>query len=179
MILVDMQIIMAEEGFIKPLNPKRVSSMGYDLSLGYEFKVPVTDTEEQIIDPFNPPKFQDKYCSDYIVIPPQGFILGTSIERLEIPIDVLGICLGRSTYARAGIITHVTPLEPGWRGNVTIEISNTNPLPVKVWCNRGITQVIFLRSDMLPLLDYAAKGGRYQDQTGVTQGKSDEEQDNG
>ena len=164
------------EKLLDPYYSKNLNSCGYDLTLGSEFKVPALDTENWVIDPFYPPPYIDQHRDDYIIIPPHSFVLGVSVEHLIMPPDIIGICLGRSTYARSGVISHVTPLEPGWRGQVTIEISNTNQLPVKVWVGKGITQVVFFRAEKMPLLDYERKGGRYQDQVGVTQGKPDKEE---
>lgn len=173
--LVDWQIshLIKEHEMIDPFDVANLSSMGYDLSLDRYFKVPIQDAEEQIIDPFNPPNFLDKICEEYIIIPPHGFVLGCTLERIRMPNSLIGICLGRSTYARSGVISHVTPIEPGWEGYITIEVSNTNPLPVKVWIGKGITQVVFFEADTLPSRDYVAKGGRYQNQARApVQGKS-------
>jgi len=178
MSLSDGQItkLALEKKLLSPFRPGNLNSCGYDLTLGSEFKVPALDTENWVIDPFNPPPYIDKHRDDYIIIPPYSFVLGVSVEHLIMPSDIIGICLGRSTYARSGVISHVTPLEPGWRGEVTIEISNTSQLPVKVWVGKGITQAVFFRADEMPLMDYGRKGGRYQDQVGVTQGKRDKEE---
>ena len=172
MILRDVDIrTFATEGMILPFDPKRLNSYGYDLTLAEEFLIPREDMENPVVDPFNPPEFEKRTASAFIIIPPNSFILGRSVERMKMPRDVTGICLGRSTYARAGVISHVTPLEAGWEGTVTIEISNTNRLPVKVRVGEGITQVLFFRGDLPPERDYVAKGGRYQGQIGVTQGR--------
>ncbi len=175
MLLTDRQItsLALEHQMISPFDPLKLNSCGYDLTLGSDFKIPALDSEQYVVDPFNPPSFIDKVCLNFIIIPPNSFVIGASKEYLTMPPDILGVCLGRSTYARAGVISHVTPLEPGWKGNVTIEISNTNPLPVKVWVDKGITQVIFLRASEMPQKDYVAKGGRYQNQEGVNQGRPD------
>ncbi len=159
------------EGMIDPFELKGLNSMGYDLRLAHEFLVPIIDPEELVIDPFNPPLHQSKEAQDYIIIPPHSFILGRSIEYLKIPKDVIGICLGRSTYSRSAIIPYITPLESGWHGTVTIELSNAHSVPVKVWVNVGITQVVFFQSETTPERDYVTKGGRYQGQTGVTLGR--------
>lgn len=173
--LVDWEIEdwSVEEQLIRPFNPGRLSSMGYDLTLSSAFMIPITDSEQQIVDPFDPPEFQRVSRPDSIIVPPHSFVLGCSVERISLPETLIGICLGRSTYARAGIVTHVTPLEPGWIGFVTIEISNTNPLPVRVWVGKGITQVVFFQSDEKPFRSYSSKGGRYQFQEGVVQGRPD------
>lgn len=174
MILADLEISRLVEfhQLLTPFNEKNLNSYGYDLTLADEFKVPELNTEQQVVDPFNPPPFAEILCKEYIIIPSRHFVLGRSVEQVKMPRDVTGICLGRSTYARAGVLVHVTPLEAGWEGTVTIEISNTNPLPVKVWVDRGITQVIFLKGRYPPKRSYVEKGGRYQGQTGVTQGKA-------
>ena len=105
---------------------------------------------------------------NHIVIPPNSFALGETVEYLEIPRDVLGVCVGKSTYARTGIVVNVTPLEPEWRGKITIEISNTTPLPAKVYANEGIAQILFFRGEEVCRTSYADKKGRYQDQKGLT-----------
>jgi dCTP deaminase len=105
---------------------------------------------------------------DHIVIPPNSFALAETVETIDVPRDVLAICVGKSTYARCGIIVNVTPLEPEWRGKVTIEISNTTPLPAKIYANEGIAQMIFLRAENVCAVSYADKRGKYQDQTGLT-----------
>ena len=105
---------------------------------------------------------------DYCLIPPNSFALAETVEYLEIPRDIIGICLGKSTYARCGIIVNVTPLEPEWRGKITIEISNTTPLPAKIYANEGIAQILFLRTDAVCQTSYADKKGKYQRQQGVT-----------
>jgi dCTP deaminase len=102
------------------------------------------------------------------VIPPNSFALAETVEVIDVPRDVLAICVGKSTYARCGIIVNVTPLEPEWRGKVTIEISNTTPLPAKIYANEGIAQMIFLKADRPCSVSYADKGGKYQDQAGLT-----------
>jgi len=146
-----------------------VTSYGYDLRLGRHFKV-FTNARCAIVDPknFDPRSFIDLEA-DECLIPPNSFALAETVEFLEIPRDVLGICVGKSTYARIGIIVNVTPLEPEWRGKVTIEISNTTPLPAKVYAGEGIAQVIFVRADGAPCrVSYADKKGKYQDQPGLT-----------
>lgn len=173
--LVDWEIERksTEEGLISPFDPGQLSSMGYDLTLSSVFREPIKDAEQQVVDPFNPPEFRTKISPNGIIIPAHEFILGCSVERISLPDNLIGICLGRSSYARAGIITHVTPLEPGWIGYVTIEITNTNPLPVRIVVGKeeGITQVVFFQSEQIPNRSYASKGGRYQFQEGITQGR--------
>ena len=145
-----------------------VTSYGYDLRLGRKFKV-FTNARCAVVDPknFDSASFIDLEA-DECLIPPNSFALAETVERLEIPRDIVAICLGKSTYARIGIIVNVTPLEPEWRGKVTIEISNTAPLPAKVYAGEGIAQVLFLTGDELCRTSYADKKGKYQDQGGLT-----------
>jgi dCTP deaminase len=145
-----------------------VTSYGYDLRLGRKFKV-FTNAHCAIVDPkhFDPKSFIDMEA-DECLIPPNSFALAETVEHLEIPRDVIAICVGKSTYARIGIIVNVTPLEPEWRGKVTIEISNTTPLPAKVYAGEGIAQVLFLRAEAPCRTSYADKKGKYQDQSGLT-----------
>lgn len=145
-----------------------VTSYGYDVRLGRRFKV-LSPTCEKIIDPKNlGPEFFVDIEDDYCIIPPHGFVLGETVEYFEIPRNVLAICVGKSTYARCGIIVNITPLEPEWRGKITIEISNTAPLPAKIYANEGIAQIIFLKAEKACKVSYADKSGKYQDQTGLT-----------
>jgi dCTP deaminase len=145
-----------------------VSSYGYDVRVGRRFKV-FTNARCAVVDPkhFDPASFVDVE-GDSCLIPPNSFALAETVEHLEIPRDVLAICVGKSTYARCGIIVNVTPLEPEWRGRVTIEISNTTPLPAKIYAGEGIAQILFLRADALCQTSYADKQGKYQDQKGLT-----------
>ena len=145
-----------------------VTSYGYDLRLGRKFKV-FTNARCAIVDPkhFDPKSFIDMEA-DECLIPPNSFALAETVEHLEIPRDIIAICVGKSTYARIGIIVNVTPLEPEWRGKVTIEISNTTPLPAKVYAGEGIAQVLFLRAEAPCRTSYADKKGKYQDQSGLT-----------
>jgi dCTP deaminase len=145
-----------------------VSSYGYDVRVGRHFKV-FTNARCAVVDPkhFDPASFVD-IEGDYCLIPPNSFALGETVEYLEIPRDVIAICVGKSTYARCGIIVNVTPLEPEWRGRVTIEISNTTPLPAKIYAGEGIAQILFLRTDAPCETSYADKQGKYQDQKGLT-----------
>jgi len=166
----DIRDLVRTVDMLNPFTGACLNSYGYDLCLGKEFKIPKWSKEISVVDPFEPPEFLSRVTEDFVLIPPGGFVLGHSKEYVRMPGNVTGICLGRSTYARAGVLVHVTPLEAGWEGVVTIEISNTGSLPVKVWVDRGITQVIFFRGEY-PLRDYVSKGGRYQGQTGVTQGR--------
>ena len=145
-----------------------VSSYGYDIRVADEFKV-FTNINNTVIDPksFDPRSFVD-VRTDVCIVPPNSFALARTIEYFRIPRDVLTICLGKSTYARCGIIVNVTPFEPEWEGTVTLEISNTTPLPAKIYANEGIAQVLFFQSDEPCELSYKDKKGKYQAQTGVT-----------
>ncbi len=145
-----------------------VSSYGYDVRVGNEFKV-FTNVFNTVVDPkhFDPKSFVD-IVADECVIPPNSFALASTIEYFRIPRDVLTVCLGKSTYARCGIIVNVTPFEPEWEGHVTIEISNTTPLPAKIYANEGIAQVLFFQSDEPCAKSYKDKKGKYQAQRGVT-----------
>jgi dCTP deaminase len=145
-----------------------VSSYGYDVRVGNEFKV-FTNVFNTIVDPknFDSKSFVD-IVADQCVIPPNSFALASTIEYFRIPRDVLTICLGKSTYARCGIIVNVTPFEPEWEGHVTIEISNTTPLPAKIYANEGIAQVLFFQSPDVCERSYKDKKGKYQAQRGVT-----------
>jgi dCTP deaminase len=145
-----------------------VSSYGYDIRVADEFKV-FTNINNTVIDPksFDPRSFVD-LKTDVCIIPPNSFALARTIEYFRIPRDVLTVCLGKSTYARCGIIVNVTPFEPEWEGNVTLEISNTTPLPAKIYANEGIAQVLFFQSDEPCEMSYKDKKGKYQAQVGVT-----------
>lgn len=145
-----------------------LSSYGYDARLANEFKV-FTNVNSSIIDPkdFDHNSFVRK-TGDVCIIPPNSFVLGRTIEYFKIPRDVLVICLGKSTYARCGIIVNVTPLEPEWEGYVTLEFSNTTPLPAKIYANEGVCQFLFLKSDEICRTSYADRQGKYMNQTGVT-----------
>jgi dCTP deaminase len=144
-----------------------LSSYGYDIRLSDEFKI-FTDVHQVLVDPkaFDARSFVD-IRAPHCVIPPNSFTLARSIEYFKIPRSVLAICVGKSTYARCGIIVNVTPLEPQWEGHLTIEISNTTPLPAKVYANEGIAQLVFLESDEVCETSYADRNGKYQAQTGV------------
>ena len=145
-----------------------VSSYGYDLRVADEFKI-FTNVHSAIVDPknFAPESFVD-FRGDVCIIPPNSFVLARSIEYFRIPRSVLTVCLGKSTYARCGLIVNVTPFEPEWEGHVTLEISNTTPLPAKVYANEGLAQVLFFEADEPCTTSYADKKGKYQGQTGVT-----------
>lgn len=145
-----------------------VSSYGYDVRVGRHFKI-FTNVNSAIIDPknFQSSSFVD-VVADECIIPPNSFALAETVETFAIPRDVLGICVGKSTYARCGIIVNVTPIEPEWRGKITIEISNSTPLPAKIYANEGIAQIVFLRADQVCEVSYADKSGKYQDQVGLT-----------
>jgi len=145
-----------------------VSSYGYDVRVGRNFKV-FTNVYGALIDPknFSPSAFVD-IEGDFCIIPPNSFALAETVEYFEIPRDILATCLGKSTYARCGIIVNVTPLEPEWRGKVTMEISNTTPLPAKIYANEGIAQILFFKTEAPCEKSYADKKGKYQDQKGLT-----------
>ena len=170
-----------EHGMIEPFEPGQVrsdggrklvsfgtSSYGYDVRCANEFKI-FTNINSAIVDPknFDENSFVD-HCADVCIIPPNSFVLARTIEYFRIPRNVLTICLGKSTYARCGIIVNVTPLEPEWEGHVTLEFSNTTPLPAKVYANEGVAQVLFLESDEVCEYSYADRAGKYMGQTGVT-----------
>ena len=144
------------------------SSYGYDVRCSREFKI-FTNINSTIVDPkdFDSKSFVD-VTSDVCIIPPNSFALARTVEYFRIPRNVLTICLGKSTYARCGIIVNVTPLEPEWKGKITIEISNTTPLPAKIYANEGIAQIIFLRGEEVCERSYADKKGKYPDQAGLT-----------
>ncbi len=156
-----------------------VSSYGYDVRVGCVFKVftnvdPTGSGGQAIVDPkrFGEDMFVTvdtaRTGNDHVVIPPNSFALAETVETIKVPRDVIAICVGKSTYARCGIIVNVTPLEPQWRGKVTLEISNTTPLPAKIYANEGIAQMIFLKADRVCAVSYADKRGKYQDQVGLT-----------
>lgn len=145
-----------------------LSSYGYDIRISDEFKV-FTNVYNSIVDPkkFTEDSFVDIQANECI-IPPNSFALARSIEYFRIPRNILTICLGKSTYARCGIIVNVTPFEPGWEGQVTIEVSNTTPLPAKIYANEGIAQVIFFEAKEMCQISYSERDGKYQKQTGIT-----------
>lgn len=170
-----------EEGMISPFEPRQVretsngriisygvSSYGYDVRCADEFKI-FTNINSAIVDPkaFDAASFVD-VKADVCIIPPNSFVLARTIEYFRIPRKVLTICLGKSTYARCGIIVNVTPLEPEWEGHVTLEFSNTTPLPAKIYANEGVAQMLFLESDEVCAVSYRDRGGKYQGQQGVT-----------
>lgn len=145
-----------------------LSSYGYDIRISNEFRI-FTNINNTIVDPKN---FDSRsfvvFKGDVCIIPPNSFALGRTVEYIRIPSNIMTICVGKSTYARCGIITNVTPLEPGWEGHVTLEVSNTTPLPAKIYANEGIAQILFFESDEQCEVSYADKRGKYQGQTGVT-----------
>ena len=145
-----------------------LSSYGYDARVADEFKI-FTDVNSAIVDPkdFKKNSFVSR-TSKECMIPPNSFALASTVEYFKIPKDVLVICLGKSTYARCGIIVNVTPLEPGWEGHVTLEFSNTTPLPAKISADEGAAQFIFLKGNEVPETTYAQRNGKYMKQTGVT-----------
>jgi len=145
-----------------------VSSYGYDMRVADEFRI-FTNVLNSIVDPksFDPKSFVE-FSGDVCIVPPNSFALARSVEYFRIPRNVVTITVGKSTYARCGIITNVTPLEPEWEGYVTLEISNTTPLPAKIYANEGIAQCLFFKGDEEPRVSYRDKKGKYQGQTGVT-----------
>ncbi len=145
-----------------------LSSFGYDARGSNEFKI-FTDVDSAIVDPkdFKSNSFVSRKVEECI-IPPNSFVLASTVEYFKIPKDILVICLGKSTYARCGIIVNVTPLEPGWEGHVTLEFSNTTPLPAKIYANEGAAQFIFLQGNEEPKINYANRNGKYMKQIGVT-----------
>jgi len=172
---------MAAQGMIEPFEAAQVkevagrrivsygtSSYGYDIRCSDEFKI-FTNINSTIVDPkaFDAKSFID-FKGEVCIIPPNSFALARTVEHFRIPRNVLTICLGKSTYARCGIIVNVTPLEPEWQGHVTLEFSNTTPLPAKIYAREGCAQVIFLESDEVCETSYRDRGGKYQDQRGVT-----------
>ena len=167
----------ARSGMIAPFREKQVrsgcisyglSSYGYDLRVSDEFKI-FTNVNSAIIDPKN---FDERSFvavqSDSVIVPPNSLALARSIEYFRIPRDVLTLCVGKSTYARCGIIVNVTPFEPEWQGFVTLEISNTTPLPAKIYANEGLCQILFFQSDEQCETSYADRAGKYQGQVGIT-----------
>ena len=173
---------MAEShGMIEPFEPGQVrvangqkivsygtSSYGYDVRCAGEFKI-FTNINSTIVDPkdFDPNSFID-FTGDVCIIPPNSFALARTVEYFRIPRSVLTVCLGKSTYARCGIIVNVTPLEPEWEGHVTLEFSNTTTLPAKIYANEGVAQMLFFESDEPCEVSYKDRGGKYQGQRGVT-----------
>jgi dCTP deaminase len=165
-----------EHGMISPFSDGQVcagvlsygvSSYSYDLRVAEDFKI-FTNVNCTIVDPkqFDEKSFVE-VRSDCAIIPPNSFALGRSVERFDIPRNAIGLCVGKSTYARCGIVVNVTILQPEWRGIVTLEISNTTPLPAKIYANEGLCQVVFFDSDELCEISYADRNGRYQDQQGI------------
>ena len=166
-----------EHGMIEPFVDRQVregvisygvSSYGYDMRVADDFKI-FTNVHSAIVDPknFSPDSFVD-YKGDVCVIPPNSFVLAKSIEYFRIPRSVLTVCLGKSSYARCGLIVNVTPFEPEWEGYATLEISNTTPLPAKIYANEGIAQIIFLGADEICRVSYKDKKGKYQGQKSIT-----------
>jgi dCTP deaminase len=166
-----------EHGMIEPFADRQVregvisygvSSYGYDMRVATEFKI-FTNVLNSMVDPkhFDPKSFVE-WEGDVCIVPPNSFALGRSVEYFRIPRNVITITVGKSTYARCGIITNVTPFEPEWEGFVTLEISNTTPLPAKIYANEGIAQALFFEGDEGPETSYADRKGKYQGQRGVT-----------
>lgn len=173
-------IEQAKNGMIEPFVDRQVregvisygvSSYGYDMRIADEFKI-FTNVNNTVVDPKN---FDEKnyvdFKGDVCIIPPNSFVLAKSVEYFRIPRKVLTVCVGKSTYARCGLIVNVTPFEPMWEGYVTIEISNSTPIPAKIYANEGIAQVLFFESDEECLVSYADKKGKYQKQMELTTAK--------
>lgn len=160
------------EGSSKRVVSYGLSSYGYDIRVADEFKV-FKNTNMCVVDPknFNPNSFDEFKGLDSIIIPPNSFALARTVEYFRIPRNIITICLGKSTYARCGIIVNVTPFEPEWEGFATLEISNTTPLPAKIYANEGIAQLLFLESDEVCQVSYKDKKGKYQGQTGITEAR--------
>ena len=165
-----------EKGMIEPFVDGQVregvisyglSSYGYDIRVSNEFKI-FTNVHSAIVDPknFDPKSFVD-FHGDICVIPPNSFVLAQTVEYFRIPRDVITVCLGKSTYARCGLIVNVTPFEPEWEGFVTLEISNTTPLPARIYANEGIAQVLFFHADEICETSYADRNGKYQKQQNI------------
>jgi len=171
-----------------------VSSYGYDVRVGTRFKIFTPTPRTGDIAVVDPKQFSDEFMVEvdlddpdrgshgrdaratgdkYVIIPPNSFALCETVEYIDVPRDVLVVCVGKSTYARCGLIVNVTPLEPEWRGKVTLEISNTTPLPARVYANEGVAQLLFLKADEVCEKSYADKAGKYQDQDGLTLPKVD------
>ena len=146
-----------------------LSSFGYDMRIAGEFRVFTPNIYNSVVDPkkIDERAMVEYDVDDHILIPPNSYVLGRSVEYFKMPTNLLAVVLGKSTYARSGIIVNVTPLEPGWEGHVTIEIGNATTLPAKVYANEGIAQVVFLKGDA-PDVSYADKQGKYQNQRGIT-----------
>ena len=145
-----------------------LSSMGYDIRVTEEYKI-FTNVRTAVVDPknFSPDSFVD-FKGPVCAIPPNSFALARSVEYFKLPRSIMGLCLGKSSYARCGIVVNITPLEPEWEGHLTIEISNTTPLPARIYSHEGIAQVLFFESGSLPEVSYADRKGKYQGQQGIT-----------
>lgn len=187
MILSDKTIkrIQSKNSIITPFIPNQVSfddqgkkvisyglsSYGYDARCANEFQI-FRSYPEGILDPKTFSKECEDFCEyfqgDYCIIPPNSFILTRTLEEFRIPVDVLAICLGKSTYARCGLIVNTTPLEPGWMGHITVEVSNTTPAPVKIYAGEGLLQVLFYQGDEVCEVNYQDRSGKYQNQSGIT-----------
>jgi dCTP deaminase len=176
-----------EQGMLEPFEPNQVrmseggeklisygtSSYGYDVRCANEFKIFTNVHTSNVVDPknFDETSFVN-VTADFIVIPPNSFALARTVEYFRVPRNVLTVCLGKSTYARCGIIVNVTPLEPEWEGHVTLEFSNTTPLPAKIYAGEGVAQMLFFESDEICAVSYKDRNGKYQGQTGVTPPRS-------
>ncbi|MBI3942341.1 MAG: dCTP deaminase [Chloroflexi bacterium] len=179
MVLSDREIIerVRSQRMIEPFTERQIregvvsyglSSYGYDFRVANEFKV-FTNAYGRIIDPkdFDPKAFVDIHTEDFCIVPPNSFALARTVEYFRIPRDIITVCLGKSSYARCGIVLNVTPFEPEWEGYATLEISNTTPLPARIYANEGIGQVLFLRASSECSISYADRKGKYQAQQGI------------
>ena len=162
-----------ESSLVRNVDDKKVisyglSSYGYDIRCADEFKI-FTNVNNSIVDPknFTEDNFVD-FKGDVCIIPPNSFVLARTVEYIKMPRDVIAICLGKSTYARCGVVANITPIEPEWEGHITLEFSNTTPLPAKIYANEGVAQLLFFQSNEMCQTSYADRGGKYQGQQGIT-----------
>lgn len=162
-----------EPNLVRNVDDKKVisyglSSYGYDIRCVDEFKI-FTNVNNSIVDPknFTADNFVD-FKGDVCIIPPNSFVLARTVEYIKMPRDVIAICLGKSTYARCGVVANITPIEPEWEGHITLEFSNTTPLPAKIYANEGVAQLLFFQSNEMCQTSYADRGGKYQGQQGIT-----------
>jgi len=162
-----------ESSLVRNVDDKKVisyglSSYGYDIRCADEFKI-FTNVNNSIVDPknFTEDNFVD-FKGDVCIIPPNSFVLARTVEYIKMPRDVIAICLGKSTYARCGVVANITPIEPEWEGHITLEFSNTTPLPAKIYANEGVAQLLFFQSNEMCSVSYADRAGKYQGQQGIT-----------
>lgn len=162
-----------EPNLVRNVDDKKVisyglSSYGYDIRCADEFKI-FTNVNSSVVDPknFTEDNFVD-FKGDVCIIPPNSFVLARTVEYIKMPRDVLAVCLGKSTYARCGVVANITPIEPEWEGHITLEFSNTTPLPAKIYANEGVAQLLFFQSNEMCGVSYADRAGKYQGQRGIT-----------